>query len=104
MRTYCSDWSYPSLECRSCREYGNHATVLPTPGAELLFPDGICPGETALHRLTDEEVEQKVDAACDIINHLTELMMFGDGEQCTKASTNLALIGKAMALNVHKER
>ena len=72
----------PSIECQSCRVYSNHATELPAIGGELID-------------------EADVDAACYVINQLTHLVMFGDGEQCTKASRLLSMIGKAMTLNVH---
>ena len=86
-----SDWNYPSTECRSCRGYGNYARVLPTITNEYLVQ-------------ADDEMELRVLQACDTANLLTELMMFGDGDQCVKASRLLAKLGKAMALNVHDER
>jgi hypothetical protein len=102
-----SDWNYPSTECRSCRGFGNHATVLPTiTNKYLLDTVDWSFWEECEPAISEEtELKERVEQAMALCIELTDKVMFGDGEQCTEASRLLAKISQAMQLNFYdKER
>lgn len=80
-----SNWDYPSLGCRSCRGYSNHSTTLALPG-------------TTIH--AELTTNKQVDAAIATITKLTEQVMYGNGEECTKASELLSKISRAFEMRI----